>query len=64
MVAAVVGDVLPNKFLGLDDLIIKKIGGFLQNPLTMIPGMIVAIFTLCTSLAQTYLNWPVNRFAA
>ena len=64
MIAAVVGKIFPNKPLGLDDFILKQIWRLLERPLSVIPRMIVAIFSFCAAFTQANFYSPVNRFSA
>lgn len=64
VIATVIGDVLTNKLFRFDNLIVEKVGSLLQYPLSMVPSMVVAILSLCASLAKTYLDSPIDRFTA
>lgn len=60
IVTTVVTDVFPYELLGQSGFVLEKVGRFLQNPLTMTPGMIVAGTFVRTTFAERQLNGPVN----
>jgi hypothetical protein len=64
VVAAEVGDVLPEEPLGFDDFVGQKIRCLLENPLPVVPRVVVAGLPLRTALAQANLDGPIDRLAA